>query len=473
MGNVISRCAQDVRNAWARCSKKHAEEETMLSTCDSEPLDKCHEQIMNQSLSGVDSTSRTGSPTSVHRLEERIEPTSNTLLLAAPAPVVCSPHRHTRGRQTVMSSNSNGDLKRLNTSVDQASQTNTDAGDGTDAGREELDHCAFSRAYIVKTYSIQNATPSPSPGAHTKFPTTNHSARSSQTFSDGSSLSISPIDSLEQRQEDVLKKLERLQESVSKLAERYSVSGSPTDIPTPTLSATTSSTTSSQITVRNTQTQPSQSSLLGRRNGVLDLVICADPASIPLSLIVLCENLSNQHKVLKSTFVHSSVSAESVSDKFRSLLTSNNGIKRDNCDLAINLIWRKVPNGPQLVVDPTKQTTIEGEANIARYLTRLLNPSHEEDDIVTATLIDEILDLAQLQLLDGKTKEKTAAVRTLNSMLGKSDWLIGSEPSVADVVCWSALHQTNQASSSPANVKKWLNLCSQHKLFKSVSGLLS
>lgn len=140
--------------------------------------------------------------------------------------------------------------------------------------------------------------------------------------------------------------------------------------------------------------------------------------------------------------------------------------------LMIHIYLLTVTDGPHLVVDPVRQSTIQGEANVARYLARRLGMFTDETDIVTATLIDEILDLAQLQLLEGNSKEKSAAVRTLNSALGKKDWLVGAEPSLADIVCWSALYQTNQTSSPPANVKKWLNLCNQHRVFRAAVDLI-
>ncbi|BFZ17983.1 hypothetical protein BsWGS_21021 [Bradybaena similaris] len=323
----------------------------------------------------------------------------------------------------------------------------------------------------------------------------------------GSAPGTTPLANLERRQEDVLKRLENLQASVSKLTQKYSTpvnenfssTKSATTAASPTTSAplataaspttsaplatATSETTSAPLatatsvtkssvtkTAGNTQCQVLPGSLLGDSNNARDLVICVDPDKIPLSLLVLSEELSSQHQVFKSTFVHSSVLG-GVPDQLRNLLASNSGIQRGDCDLAVTLIWKKVAHGPHLVVDPTKQTTIQGEANVARYLSRLLTPSCDED-IVAVTQVDELLDLAQLQLVEGNSKERAAAVRILNSLLGKKDWLAGSSPGLADFVCWSAIHQAGQASNAPANVKKWLNLCGQHKKFQLVSSLI-
>ena len=123
------------------------------------------------------------------------------------------------------------------------------------------------------------------------------------------------------------------------------------------------------------------------------------------------------------------------------------------------------------MISPTKQTAVTGEVNIARYINRVINPNCEAD-IIMATQVDEWLDIAHIQIINGNTKEKAAALRNLNSRLGKNDWLVGSSLSLADIVTWSALQQTNQASSAPANVKKWLKKCDEEEMFRTVKSLL-
>ena len=125
-----------------------------------------------------------------------------------------------------------------------------------------------------------------------------------------------------------------------------------------------------------------------------------------------------------------------------------------------------VQNGPSLMVSPKSQTAVHGEATIARYLARLLNPSYDSDDICRATEIDNYVDLAYL-LTNGKTKEKDSVLKTLNAKLGKSEWLVGSQQTLADIVLWSAVHQSGQAKSAPANVKKWLSRCSDDSAFRT------
>ena len=123
------------------------------------------------------------------------------------------------------------------------------------------------------------------------------------------------------------------------------------------------------------------------------------------------------------------------------------------------------------MISPTKQTAVRGEVNVARYINRVISPSFETD-IILATQIDEWLDIAHIQILNGNLKEKAAALRNLNSRLGKNEWLAGSSLSLADIVTWSALQQTKQADSAPANVKKWLKTCSESALFKTAVAVL-
>ena len=121
------------------------------------------------------------------------------------------------------------------------------------------------------------------------------------------------------------------------------------------------------------------------------------------------------------------------------------------------------------MISPTKQTAVRGEVNIARYINRVISC---ESDIIMATQIDEWLDIAHVQILNGNTKEKAAALRNLNSRLGKNEWLVGSALSLADIVMWSALHQTKQANGAPTNVKKWLKKCDENPLFTTTLSLL-
>lgn len=113
---------------------------------------------------------------------------------------------------------------------------------------------------------------------------------------------------------------------------------------------------------------------------------------------------------------------------------------------------------------------IEGEANVARFLYRLLGA--EPQDPVAATQMDSWIDTAVFQLAEGGNKERAAVLRSLNGALGRSPWLLGQEFSLADVVCACCVLQTGQTSSAPANVQRWLKSCQNLGHFDCVYPLL-
>lgn len=130
-------------------------------------------------------------------------------------------------------------------------------------------------------------------------------------------------------------------------------------------------------------------------------------------------------------------------------------------------------NGPELMVSPARQSCVTGEVNIARYINRLLSPAFDTDDIVMATTADEWLDTADLQILNGNSKQRNAALKSLNNRLKKNDWLVGDQFSVVDAVTWSALHQTELAKSAAESVQKWISACNGMPGFSAALSLLS
>ena len=136
------------------------------------------------------------------------------------------------------------------------------------------------------------------------------------------------------------------------------------------------------------------------------------------------------------------------------------------------LLLFAVKHGASIMVNPGSQLSIQGEANVARYLARLLVPAYDSGDITTATEIDYYVDMAT-PLAHGKDKEKASVIKTLNAKLGKfNTWLVGDKLSLADIVLWSAMHQGNQATTAPGNVKRWLDGCHQIVAFQSAMKVL-
>lgn len=100
---------------------------------------------------------------------------------------------------------------------------------------------------------------------------------------------------------------------------------------------------------------------------------------------------------------------------------------------------------------------IEGEANVARFLFKLLAPY--PSDPALATLVDSWVDTAFYQLAAGSTKERAVVLRALNSALGSGPWLSGPEFSLADIACYCCLLQNGSSSSTAANVQRWIKSC--------------
>ena len=100
---------------------------------------------------------------------------------------------------------------------------------------------------------------------------------------------------------------------------------------------------------------------------------------------------------------------------------------------------------------------VQGEANVARFLFKLLAPY--PGDPALSTLVDSWVDTAFFQLAEGSAKERAAVLRALNSALGRNPWLAGPEFSLADIACYCCVLQSGSASSIPANVQRWLKSC--------------
>lgn len=100
---------------------------------------------------------------------------------------------------------------------------------------------------------------------------------------------------------------------------------------------------------------------------------------------------------------------------------------------------------------------IESEANVARFLFKLLAPY--PSDAAVATLVDTWVDIAFYQLADGSAKERAAVLQALGSALGHASWLCGPEFSLADIACYCCLSQNGSTSATAANIQRWIKSC--------------
>ncbi|XP_036446196.1 aminoacyl tRNA synthase complex-interacting multifunctional protein 2 isoform X1 [Colossoma macropomum] len=265
---------------------------------------------------------------------------------------------------------------------------------------------------------------------------------------------------LEARQDEIMRKLYELKAAVDGLAKTVTT-------PDADLDATTLSQSPAAAAFTGTA---DLDTLLGKDLGALrDIVINANPASPPLSLLVLHGLLCQRYRVLSSVHVHSSVS--SVPPQLLSCLGPRHteSYTRHCFQLGFTLIWKDVPK-LQMKFNTQSMCPIEGEANVARFLFRLL--AADPQDAVTATQVDSWVDTAMFQLAEGGSKERAAVLRSLNSALGCSPWLLGQELTLADIVCACCLLRAGQAASAPANVQRWLQSCRNLGHFDCVYPLL-
>ncbi|XP_029997066.1 aminoacyl tRNA synthase complex-interacting multifunctional protein 2 isoform X2 [Sphaeramia orbicularis] len=259
------------------------------------------------------------------------------------------------------------------------------------------------------------------------------------------------VKALEARQDEIMRKLYELKAAVEGLAKTVTTPDADLDL---TVSSSLSPQSSSSTAFKGTA---DLDTLLGKDLGALrDIVINANPEHPPLTLLVLHSLLCQRYRVLSTVHVHSSVT--SVPPQLMSCLGPRHvdSYARHLFQLGFTLIWKNVPT-LQMKFSIQNMCPIEGEANVARFLFKLLTPY--PSDPAVATLVDSWVDTAFFQLAEGSTKERAAVLRSLNSALGRNPWLAGPEFSLADIACFCCVQCSGSASSAPANVQRWLKSC--------------
>ncbi|KAI5257297.1 aminoacyl tRNA synthase complex-interacting multifunctional protein 2 isoform X1 [Manis pentadactyla] len=268
------------------------------------------------------------------------------------------------------------------------------------------------------------------------------------------------LQALESHQDDILKRLYELKAAVDGLSKMIQTPDADLDV-TNIIQADEPPALSTSALDLN--------SVLGKDYGALkDIVINANPASPPLSLLVLHRLLCDRFRVLSAVHTHSAI--KSVPENLLKCFGEQTKTRpRHEYQLGFTLIWKNVPK-TQMKFSIQTMCPIEGEGNIARFLFSLFGQKH---NAVNLTLIDSWVDTAVFQLREGGSKEKAAVFHSMNSALRKSPWLVGNELTAADVVLWSVLQQTGGCSEMvPASVQKWLRACKNLAPFSTALRLL-
>ncbi|XP_051988113.1 aminoacyl tRNA synthase complex-interacting multifunctional protein 2-like isoform X2 [Xyrauchen texanus] len=268
------------------------------------------------------------------------------------------------------------------------------------------------------------------------------------------------LKTLEARQDEILERLHELKATVDGVSKTVTT-------PDADLDATKLSHGPSASVFKHTA---DLDSLLGKDLGALrDIVVNANPASPPLSLLVLHGLLCQRYKVLSTVHVHSSLTA--VPPPLLTCLGPRHidSYARHRFQLGFTLIWKDVSK-LQMKFNTQKMCPIEGEANVARFLYRLLAAAPQ--DPIAVTQMDCWIDTAVFQLAEGGNKERAAVLGSLNKALDHSPWLLGQEFSLADIVCACCVLQASQSTSAPANIQRWLKSCQNLGHFDCMSALL-
>ncbi|XP_077589864.1 aminoacyl tRNA synthase complex-interacting multifunctional protein 2 isoform X1 [Stigmatopora nigra] len=270
------------------------------------------------------------------------------------------------------------------------------------------------------------------------------------------------VKALEARQDEIMRKLSELKAAVEGLAKTVTTPDADLD-----------------LTIGGDHS-PSQGcafhgtadldTLLGKDLGALrDIVINANPAKPPLTLLVLHKLLCQRYRALSTVHVHSSVS--NVPEQLLSCLGPRHpdSYARQLFQLGFTLIWKDVPK-LEMKFSVRNMCPVEGEANVARFLFKLLSPY--PSDAASATLVDNWVDAAFFQLAEGGAKERAVVLRSLNSTLGRQPWLSGHDVSLADVACYCCLLLAGAAPSAPTNVQRWVRSCENLGYFSPAKVLL-
>lgn len=193
--------------------------------------------------------------------------------------------------------------------------------------------------------------------------------------------------------------------------------------------------------------------------GTVDFVISLSASSPSFSPLIIGEMLKKRGvDIAFPTHLHSSCRdgvSKDVLSPFGGLLTGRLGTTATS-KVYFTFMFKDEPFCPSVMYSPLLQTRIIGDVNVARYLCRFLVPDlYDENDMDVVASVDQWLDTSK-QMSVGNTKEKDAALKSLNAHLGKHAFVCDDQLSLADVTLLSALlANSSNFKSLPKNVKPW------------------
>jgi len=265
----------------------------------------------------------------------------------------------------------------------------------------------------------------------------------------GSNTTLNPrMQQLEERQLSILKKLSSLEDEVKQMSKHLGHKYGD--------SAPITKTTSSASTTASIPNKP-----VSLPDGTLDFVISVSAKNPSFSPMLIGELLKKRGvSVAFPTHGHSSCKDGSLTAEvlkpYGGALNGRLGTST-KAKVFLTFLIKDVPFCPSVMYSPVLQTKIIGDVNIARYLTRfLLSDLYDENNAEVVGAVDGWLDTAR-QMGNGNSKEKDAALKSLNAHLGRNQgFLCSGRFTLADLAVLSALlGARSNFKSLPKNAKAW------------------
>ncbi|XP_045474838.1 probable aminoacyl tRNA synthase complex-interacting multifunctional protein 2 [Harmonia axyridis] len=240
---------------------------------------------------------------------------------------------------------------------------------------------------------------------------------------------------LEKRQEKLLSQLEELKKIMNSIRSSLKLS--------PKCSNTQKNESTANIGTKKTKSYD-----------VPDIVINANPLYPPYFLLFLQQLLKKEVHLNINCYLHSSVSKlpNKCEAFIRKLKTQENGVP----SILIRLIWKEI--GPIAELN-MPHYPIQGEANILRYLVRILDNELNHEKSQNLTKINGILDLSYRLSFSNSKTQRNSLIQSLNKNL-KSKWLTDQKDiTIADVALYDALKKFASNNEINGALSKWFVEC--------------
>eukprot|EP00039_Didymoeca_costata_P001446 m.52603 g.52603 ORF g.52603 m.52603 type:complete len:424 (+) comp10802_c0_seq3:108-1379(+) len=186
---------------------------------------------------------------------------------------------------------------------------------------------------------------------------------------------------------------------------------------------------------------------------VPEICISSHPESPALATFIVLHLIAAEGKEIDiRQYWHSSVCDHALRPT-AAALQQERGKEKKPCFLRVRLTWKDVEQ-PTVMLSPGQQVSISGDGNVCKFLARTFHPALYSEDHIIATKIDQVIDTcwtisnSKGQALKMATKE----LKDVNVDLGKNEFVLGSQMSLADIALYSCMAQNEEKKKG--NIKK-------------------